>query len=73
MRKMIPVGNGKRVHFSIPDHEWEWFASICQYDGKEPFDLLFLWADAGAAPTDLRRLVRSEIKAWIDDEGEVSG
>lgn len=65
---MIPDGQGNRVHFSIPDHEWEWFEMVCIADEEDPYRWLAHWVAIGArVPETLRECVREAIKQYIQN------
>ena len=65
MRKMIPDGRGSRVHFSIPDHEWEWFVLTYSRSVVRPLDTLEGWARAGYSPAAMRSLARNRISCAL--------
>ena len=68
MRKMIPDGMGNRVHFSIPDHEWQWYETIQNARGLDPVSELNRWlrSDLVETASDLRAVVRDIIGQHIE-------
>jgi len=67
MRKMIAAGNGDRVHFSIPDHEWALWVMICRAQDVDPVEALQAELACGSAhtPGDLRKIVRLSIERFV--------
>lgn len=61
MRKMIPSGHGGRVHFSMPDHEWNWFCCACNLTERDPFQVLHEWASFGSDSATMREMARNVI------------
>jgi len=74
MRKMIPDGMGNRIHFSIPDHEWQWFEVIENAKGNDAVAELNRWLCSDLAETahDLRVVVRSIIGQHIESSATQS-
>ena len=61
MRKMLSDGRGARVHFTLSDHEWEWFEMACRLSGSDPMGQLSAWASDGLSPSEIREMVRGRI------------
>ena len=65
---MIPDGMGNRIHFSIPDHEWQWYEAIQNARGLDPVAELNRWlrSDLVETASDLRVVVRDIIGQHIE-------
>jgi len=71
MRKMVPDGRGNRVHFSIPDHEWEFYCLACDRFMLDPLDRLSDQAALGCDSRELRSSCRLLI--WYALKGDSQG